>query len=258
MMSGTLKKKLAANELCLGSWVTLANAGIAEIFSGAGLDWVAVDLEHSVIDLGQAQELLRGISVGGAAPMVRLSDNDPVQIKRVMDAGAEGIIVPMINSAEEAEKAAESMLYPPSGRRGVGLARAQGYGVDFDAYRGELAGKAVLVPQVEHIDAVTNIEDILAVDQVDGVFIGPYDLSASLGVPGEFDHPSMTEAIAQVEKAVKASGKSLGIHVIEPDLKALHDFCDRGYRFIAYSLDIRILDNVMRQAVEAGKALNRS
>lgn len=250
-----LKEKLHQNELTLGTWVTLGNAGIAEIFAGSGLDWVTIDLEHSVIDMTQAENLIRTIELKGAAPLVRLSSNDPVQIKRVMDAGAHGIIVPMVNSTEEAEAAAAAMYYPPRGNRGVGLARAQGYTTGLQEYMTQLAERAILIPQVEHKDAVDNIDAILANKEVDGVFIGPYDLSASLGVPGQFDHPKMLEALTTVEKAVRKANKALGIHIIQPEEDQLKLFHRKGYRFIAYSLDFMILDSAMRQAVKFAQSI---
>src|SRR5665647_453617 len=126
MSDHQLKQALRQGELCLGSWITLAHPAIAEIMARAGFTWLAVDLEHSVITIREAEELIRVIKLSGVVPLVRLSANDPVQIKRVMDAGAHGVIVPMVNSTTQAEQAVASVYYPPQGRRGVGLARAQG------------------------------------------------------------------------------------------------------------------------------------
>ena len=131
-----LKQRLGMRQLTIGSWITLAHPAIAEIMARSGFDWLTIDLEHSVITIREAEELIRVIELCGVAPLVRLSSNDPVQIKRVMDAGAHGIIVPMVNSAEEAQRAVDSVRYPPDGKRGVGLARAQGYGSSFEKYKG--------------------------------------------------------------------------------------------------------------------------
>ena len=122
-----LKRKLSQNEITIGSWITLAHPAIAEIMACAGFDWLVVDLEHSVITIKEAEELIRVINLCGVVPLVRLSINDSVQIKRVMDAGAHGIIVPMVNNRAEADTAVAAVYYPPKGTRGVGLARAQGY-----------------------------------------------------------------------------------------------------------------------------------
>jgi len=250
MMNG-LKKKIFNRELTIGSWITLAHPAIAEIFARAGFDWLAVDMEHSVITIHEAEELIRVIDLCGATPLVRLSWNDPVQIKRVMDAGAHGVIVPMVNTKEEAQKAVESVYYPPRGKRGVGLARAQGYGTSFSAYKDWLNFEAIVIVQIEHIQAVENLSEILSVDGIDGFIVGPYDLSGSLGVPGDFEHPLMLKAMEKIRIVGGASGKATGIHVIEPDVNQLRKSIEDKYQFIAYSLDIRMLDVSCRNGLSA-------
>lgn len=252
-MRRSLKQALAHKELTLGSWITLGHPAIAEIMARAGYDWLCVDMEHSVIDLNEAELLMRTIELAGAAPLVRLSNNDPIQIKRVMDAGAHGVIVPMVLTPAEAKAAVESVHYPPRGKRGVGLARAQRYGVGFAEYKQWLADEAVVIVQIEHIQAVENLESILAVDGVDGFILGPYDLSGSLGKPGLFDDPEVQAAIRRVEEEGPKSGKAPGIHVVEPDLAALERAKAAGYSFIAYSLDIRLLDVGCRAGLEVGR-----
>ena len=247
----SIKSKLARRQFTLGSWITLAHPAIAEIMSRAGFDWLAVDMEHSVITIREAEELIRVIALSGVCPLVRLSANEPIQIKRVMDAGAHGVIVPMVNSASDAKQAVEAVRYPPEGKRGVGLARAQGYGSTFESYREWVNQESVVVVQVEHIEAVENLEAILSVDGVDGFIVGPYDLSGSLGVPGQFDDASVKEALDSIQSTVVASDKAAGIHVIEPDPEALLRRVDEGYSFLAYSLDIRMLDAVCRSGVDA-------
>lgn len=257
MNKDTLKNTLRRKQIAWGSWITLAHPAIAEIMAKAGFTWLAVDLEHSVITIREAEELIRVIGLCGVVPLVRLSANDPVQIKRVMDAGAHGVIVPMVNSAAQAEQAVASVYYPPRGRRGVGLARAQGYGSNFEGYREWLSQEAVVIVQVEHIQAVENLAEILAVEGVDGFFVGPYDLSSSLGIPAQWAHVKMTEAMALIREVGGASGKAPGIHVIEPDPEAARQKVAEGYRLIAYSLDIRLLDHTCRQGLEAIGSLNK-
>ena len=246
----SIKEKFRKQQVTIGSWITLAHPGIAEIMAKAGFDWLAVDMEHSVITIREAEELIRVIDLCGAVPLVRLSANDPVQIKRVMDAGAHGVIVPMVNSVAQAEQAVSAVRYPPQGRRGVGLARAQGYGSSFDKYLDWVNKESIVIVQVEHIDAVNNLEAILAVDGVDGFIVGPYDLSGSLGVPGQFDNPLMKEAMQRIETVGTVSGKAPGIHVVEPDIEELKLRIEQGYRFVAYSVDIRMLDCACRSALE--------
>ncbi|MBI9081721.1 MAG: 2,4-dihydroxyhept-2-ene-1,7-dioic acid aldolase [Pseudodesulfovibrio sp.] len=246
MNDSSLKKKIRGGKLVLGSWITLGHTAIAEIMAHSGLDFVTVDLEHSTISINQAGELIRAIDLAGSAPLVRLSSNDPVLIKRVMDAGAHGIIVPMVNSADDARAAAQAMHYPPRGERGVGLARAQGYGTSFQDYRKFLDAESVLIVQIEHKDGVENLEEILAVEDVDGIIVGPYDLSASLHIPGEFDNPLMKEYLGRIESICKEKGGVLGTHVVEPDEDLARKSIERGYRFLAYTLDIRVLETCLR------------
>jgi 2-keto-3-deoxy-L-rhamnonate aldolase RhmA len=251
MSDHRLKQALRQGELCIGSWITLAHPAIGEIMARAGFTWLAVDLEHSVITIREAEELIRVIKLCGVVPLVRLSANDPVQIKRVMDAGAHGVIVPMVNSAAQAEQAVASVYYPPRGWRGVGLARAQGYGDNFEGYREWLQQEAVVIVQVEHIQGVENLKEILAVEGVDGFIVGPYDLSGSLGIPGQFEDPLMLEAMERIRIGGANSKKAPGIHVVEPDLAELRRRLDQGYRFVAYSLDIRMLDRACRTGLNA-------
>ena len=250
-----LKKKLQNANLTVGSWISMAHPAIAEIMAKAGFDWLVVDLEHSVITIREADELIRIIDLCGSIPLVRLSSNDPVQIKRVMDAGAHGIIIPMVNTAEEACKAVESVHYPPVGRRGVGLARAQGYGSGFERYKEWLRRESVVIVQIEHIKAVENLEAIMSVDGVDGFIVGPYDLSGSLGIPGQFDHASMIEAMAAIQKFMKKNTKAGGYHVVEPDIDQFNLRVEEGYRFIAYSVDSRMLDTCCRKTLKEIKSL---
>lgn len=250
----SLKENLASNRLTIGSWITLAHPAIAEIMAKAGFDWLVVDLEHSVITIGEAEELIRVIDLCSVVPLVRLSANDPVQIKRVMDAGAHGIIVPMVNSKSEAEKAAEAVYYPVRGKRGVGLARAQGYGTRFPEYTNWLAEHAVVIVQVEHIEAVNNFQSILSVNGVDGYIIGPYDLSASMGLPGQLDHPEIMAAIERIRQVGTAMNKPGGFHIVEPDPDQLLQYVERGFKFLAYSVDIRMLDKACRTGLSAIKS----
>ena len=246
----SLLKKIRESELTVGSWITLAHPAIAEIMAKAGFDWLAVDLEHSVITIREAEELIRVINLSDVTPLVRLTSNNPDLIKRVMDAGSHGVIVPMVNTAEDAIKAVAAVKYPPIGLRGVGLARAQGYGNKFKEYLEWQKEGAIVIVQVEHIDAVNNLEDIFSVEGVDGYIIGPYDLSGSLGIPGQFEHPDFLAAMDRVQIVAKKMNMTGGIHIIEPQPDQLESRISEGYRFIAYSLDIRMLDVACRKGLE--------
>ena len=242
----SLKSRLNRSELTIGSWVTLGHPSIAEIMAAAGFDWLVLDMEHSVLELSEVQTLIQVLDSKHCPAIVRLTSNHPDQIKRVMDAGATGLMVPMIKSAANAKEAVSSMYYPPRGQRGVGLARAQGYGHSFQAYRQWLENNAVVIVMIEHIDAVKAIDDILAVPGVDGYIIGPYDLSGSMGRPGDLNHPDVQAAITQIMQAGHRAQKPGGIHVIEPDPEALQQRIQAGFNFLGYGLDIRILDSICR------------
>lgn len=243
----SLKAKLARSEVTVGSWITLGHPAIAEIMASAGFDWLVLDMEHSVLELSEAQTIIQVLDGLDCPAIVRLTSNHPDQIKRVMDAGATGVMVPMIKSAADAQAAVEAVYYPPEGKRGVGLARAQGYGARFQEYRQWLKENAVIIVMVEHIDAVQQIDAILSVPGIDAYIIGPYDLSGSMGRPGELDHPEVQIAIEKVLEAGRRLNKPGGIHVIEPDPAALRKRIEAGFNFLGYSLDIRILDTLCRQ-----------
>ncbi|MFQ5456623.1 MAG: HpcH/HpaI aldolase/citrate lyase family protein [Nitrospirota bacterium] len=255
MKKRKLKERLQNKELTVGSWITIGHTSIAEIMANAGFDWLTVDMEHSVITLRETQQLIQVIELSGVTPIVRVGENDPALIKRVMDAGAHGVIVPMVNSREEAQKAVQSVKYPPEGFRGVGLARAQAYGAGFDQYKEWLKNESIVIVQIEHIKGVENLEKILGTPGVDGFIIGPYDLSGSLGVPGEFDHPDVIKALNHVKEVTHKLEALSGFHVIPPDYRIFKEKMDDGYRFIAFSLDFLFLGDNCRVGVKEIRAL---
>jgi 2-keto-3-deoxy-L-rhamnonate aldolase RhmA len=249
MYSVTLRNKINSKKLTVGSWITLGHPAIAEIMAKAGFDWLVVDLEHSVIGVEMAGDLIRTIDLCGVAPLVRLTSNDPNQIKRVMDAGAHGIVVPMVNNPADAMRAVAATRYAPVGSRGVGLARAQGYGVNFQEHLKWQSDGPVVIVQIEHKDAIDQIEEILTVPGVDGFIIGPYDLSSSMGIPGQFEQDEFINTMTEIREAGKRVGCPAGLHIVEPDLQKLEQTVREGYTFIAYSVDIRVLDVSVRQGI---------
>ena len=248
-----LKQKLINKQLTIGSWITLGNTGIAEILANAGYDWLVVDLEHTTISLEQAGELIRTIELSGVPSLVRLTSNDENQIKRVMDAGATGVVVPMVKNVEDAKSAVAAIHYPPLGNRGVGLARAQKYGEAFQEYlkwQSDANDGPVVVVQIEHIDAVNNLKNILSVEGVDAFIIGPYDLSCSMGIPGEFNNPKFKQVIESIISISNEMNAVSGLHVVEPDLLKLDEAIKMGHKFIAYSVDIRMLAVMAKSGVD--------
>ena len=236
--------------ISIGSWVTLNHPSIAEIMSDAGFDWLCVDMEHSVTDYYEAQLLISAIQSKGIKAYVRVGENNARIIKRVLDAGADGIIVPSVNSKEDAIKAVNAVNYPPIGKRGVGLARAQNYGFNFDDYRDGKAKNITLIVQIEHINAINELEEIINTDGIDGTFIGPYDLSGSIGKPGNWDDEDVKEALVKYEKIAKKYDKLMGFHVVPPDYNLVNDKIDKGYNFIAFGFDAIFLGSIIRKEIK--------
>ena len=253
-----MSKNPLLKKLSIGSWIQLAHPAIAEIMASAGFDWLAVDLEHSSIDLRETEELIRVIDLKGVVPLVRLSSNNPEQIKRIMDAGAHGVIVPMVNSKEDAQAAVSAVKYPPIGQRSIGLARAQGYGARFLEYFDWQRDHSLVVVQIEHINAVNNLESILSVIGVDAYIVGPYDLSGSLGIPGQFEEPEFINAMQKIRAVSEDLGVPGGVHIVEPDLIQLSQRIKEGNKFIAYGVDTRIIDTACRTALELVKDLRNA
>ncbi len=255
MLAEKIKKTFEEGRVSIGSWMSMAHVSIAEILASAGYDWVVIETEHTAIDVSEVLRLVMAIEGRGCIPLVRLAWNDPIQAKAVMDSGASGVLVPMVNSRADAELAVKSVKYPPLGHRGVGLARAQGYGPDFDSYVEDANRDSLLMVQIEHIDAVNNIEDILSVPGIDGTFIGPYDLSMSMGLPGKLDHPEMEAAKRTVLEASKAHGLAAGIHLVHPDRarEELGHCMEQGYQFIALGTDILFLGDSCRRLHDAAR-----
>ena len=182
--------------------------------------------------------------------LVRVSKNEEVIIKKVLDAGADGIIVPMINSSDDCQRAINYIKYPPIGKRGVGLSRAQNYGIGFKEYKNWLENEIIFIAQIEHKDAVKNIDDILKFKYLDGIIIGPYDLSASMGFAGDYNNKLVKNMLEKVHKSVSKSNKSLGFHVIESDYNKVLDKIKLGYNLIAFSLDFFFLGDHARKEMK--------
>lgn len=251
-MRSALNKSLL-QELSIGSWIQIGHPAVAEIMASAGFDWLAIDLEHSTITLREAEDLIRIIDLKGLVPFARLSSNNPEQIKRVMDAGSHGVIVPMVNTEAEARRAVEAVKYPTVGKRSIGLARAQGYGADFARYfEWQREGSFVIV-QIEHIEAVEHLEAILSVSGVDAYIVGPYDLSGSLGAPGDFESQEFLGAMSQIREVSEKLQVPGGVHIVEPDPVELQRTINEGNTFVAYGVDTRMLDVACRQGLRAVK-----
>lgn len=244
----SLKQKLKNNELTIGSWIMMADSMSVEVMALAGFDWLVIDIEHTPIDMETVKTLIITIQANDMKALVRVSKNEEVVIKKVLDMGADGIIVPMVSSKEDALQAVEYAKYPPVGKRGVGLYRASKYGTKFEEYKKWVDEELVIIAQIEHIDAVNNIDEILEVEGIDGTIIGPYDLSGSMGYPGEFERDDVKEAVEHVLERCKVHNIPSGFHVVDTDPKKLQVKIDQGCTFLAYGIDYFF----MRDAAMAG------
>lgn len=230
----------AADRPLIGMWCSTGSSINAEICAGSGLDWLLIDGEHGPNDLGTILVQLQAIAAYPVPAVVRVPINDPVIIKQVLDLGAQNLIVPMVASVEEARAAVSAMRYPPGGERGVGSAlarsarwnRVEGYLADADAH-------VSLLVQIESAAAVEAAGEIAAVDGVDGVFIGPADLSASMGLLGQQSHPDVSAAVLRVFEAVKAQGKAVGVNAFDPEVA--DTYIDAGADFVVVSADVTVL-----------------
>lgn len=249
-----LKEKLKNRELTIGSWLTIPHQSVIEILGSAGFEWLTIDIEHAAISIETVMNLIGHIQGNGMQALVRVSKNEEVVIKRVLDAGADGVIVPMIKNREEAIEAVNYVKYPPMGKRGVGLNRAQKYGTAFNTYQDWVQNEVVVIAQIEHIDAVNNLEEIFSVPGIDGIIVGPYDLSASMGYPGQYDREDVQAALARIDEVTKKLNKPLGFHVIDSDHSKTLEKINKGYSFLAFSLDFFFLGDKARKEMELLKS----
>jgi 2-keto-3-deoxy-L-rhamnonate aldolase RhmA len=216
-----------------------------------GFDWVCVDLEHGVIDLETTANIFRGLAGFDCVPVARLPLNDPIWIHRTLDAGAHALIIPMVKTAAEAEAAVREAKYPPLGVRGYGYSRANLYGADFETYIASANDEIAMIMQIEHKDAIANLDAILRVDGVDGVFVGPLDLSGSMGITGQLDHPQMTAALDKYRAACRAHKKSAGMHIVRPNEAGIRRALDEGYTMLALGLDNVFMEQSARASLKA-------
>ncbi|WP_062388029.1 HpcH/HpaI aldolase family protein [Demequina iriomotensis] len=237
----TLATRLArAGRPLAGMWVCSGSPLVAEICAGAGLDWLLIDMEHGPSGLESVLAQLQAVAAYPVTPVVRVAKNDPVLIKQVLDLGAQNVLVPMVNSADEARAAVEAVRYPPRGRRGVGSAlarsarwnRVPGYLEDADEH-------VALFVQVETAAAVEAAGEIAAVDGVDGVFVGPSDLAASMGLLGQQSHPEVTAAVRRAFSAVLGAGKPVGVNAFDPEVA--QGYLDAGATFVLHAADVAML-----------------
>jgi 2-dehydro-3-deoxyglucarate aldolase len=253
----TIKEIIKENGFAVGSWINTVSPIVAEIMAASNFDFLTIDAEHSAVDIESSVSLFQAITAGNknCIPMVRLPGNNYADTKRFLDAGAMGVIAPLVNTAMEVEHLIDSVKYPPLGKRGVGYGRSHGYGFNFDNYMERANNETFVCIQIEHIDALKNLDEMFSKKGLDAAFIGPYDLSASMGITAQFTHEKYIEAYKTILKKCQEHRIIPGVHVVQPDTDEVRKKIDEGFQLIAYSLDITIIGYYSRMAVNKIKGV---
>lgn len=247
-----LKERIRNHETIHGCWINLGSTVSAEIVGRAGFDWVLVDLEHGAGNDGVMYQQLQVLSGTPATPVVRIDHTSRPKVQRILDAGANGIMFPQIQSAEEANLVTRMMHYPPKGTRGMAkMVRATGFGKNASDYIANLEKNIVGVIQIETLSALEQIEEIAALDFVDVLFVGPSDLTMAMGIFGQLEHPRYQKAISDVALAAQKYNKTAGVLLL--DIREYEMYQRLGYRFLACGADASF---VMKGAEEIIKQMN--
>ena len=254
MRANHVKQRLRAGEPSIGTWLSLPSPEVAEYVADLGFDWLTVDTEHNAIDITAMSRMFGVIAAAGTAPLVRIPWNSGENIKRVLDAGAWGIVVPMVNSRAEAEAAVEAAKYPPRGNRSLGGGmRAVRWGASADDYATHADDEILVILQIEHIAGVEVADEILSVPGVDACFIGPNDLAASmgisLGIPLESDHPALVGTIAEIRDACLRNGVAPGIHT--SGAAGITRRIGEGFQFLAMASELKFLLSGLQDGLRA-------
>lgn len=250
-MTLSFRQRLQAGETVIGPVLSLPCSDVADLLSRVGFDYLWIDLEHSPMDVGDAQMLIQ--AAGGRCPcIIRVPEVSEAWIKKALDTGCDGIVIPQIRSADEARTAVAWCQYPPAGRRGAASTRAHGFGLSFGEYVARANEDIAIILQVEHIDAVNDIDGLLAMPGVTSLFVGPFDLSGSMGLLGQIDHPDVQAAIGRVVAAGAAAGMPLGLFIANPASGPAA--IRQGFRMIALGTDASLLLSAATSALATCKA----
>lgn len=233
----SFRQRLTAGERLIGTIITLADPSVAEIMSDAGFDWLWIDGEHSALSTETIQILAQ--AAGECPVLVRVPAIDEAWTKKVLEIGVDGVIFPLVNTRELAEKAVELSKYPPLGRRSAGVARAQGFGLHTDQYLETANERICTMVQIEHYQGVENLESILDTPGVDAILVGPFDLSASMGKPGQLDDPSVSSTIEYVRQTCAEVGIPVGIFA--GTAERARQAIELGYDFVCAGMDAMLL-----------------
>jgi 2-dehydro-3-deoxyglucarate aldolase len=247
-MDRSFRKALLERKVTLGTWLQINNGTAAEVLANTGYDWISIDIEHTDIDIVSLTNLLRGMYGRGVAPIARVTTNDVIEIRRALDVGARGVLVPFIGTGEQAQRAVSAAKYPPWGVRGYSFSRANDWGVNFAGDVQTANDETAVIVMIESKEGVDNIDDILSVEGVDAAFIGPYDLSGSYGIPGQTQAPVVRDACRRVIEACEQAGKSVGLLVVRPTAAAIRQAIEDGFTLICLGLDTVFIDEGARAA----------
>lgn len=248
----SLRDRIINKDLVVGTWTQTGDPVAAEIMAECGYDFIAADIEHTSISERDFVDFARAVK-GLTVPFARVANSDEMAIRRMLDLGAEGIIVPMVNSGEQAKSVVEAAKYAPQGKRGFAWIRPNKYGVKFNEYAAKANDIITVIAMIETKEAVENIDEILSVDGIDGVFIGPYDLSGSYGIVGQVDHQIIKEAKLKVLEACKKYNKIAGQHIVRATKENVNEAVELGYTFLALGTDILFIDNEARKTISLVK-----
>lgn len=248
------RSRVRSGERLLGTMLTLPSPAVAEILAGAGFDWLFIDAEHGPLETADIAAVLQAAGRDSAC-VVRVPAAAEVPIKKVLDLGADGVIAPQVNTAEQAAEVVRFARYAPEGARGVGLGRAHGYGYRFAEHLASANDAIAVIVQAEHVRAVENIQAIVAVEGVDAVLLGPYDLSASLGRIGQVEHPDVVAALDHVVETCMAAGMPLGFFGVSAE--AVQPYVRRGVTLIVAGVDAMLLGDAAAGLCSALKSLTR-
>lgn len=242
MKKTNMKAKLHSGEMCIGTHVSLGECVVTEMMGNLPYDYLWIDLEHSCINSDQLLNHLIAARASGINAIVRLPWNDPVLAKPVLDSGADGIICPMVRNYDEARRAVEATSYPPRGVRGYGPRRASMFGmIEGAEFRAHADDRLMRFIQIEHIDAVRNLDRILTVDEIDAFIIGPNDLSGSMGLLGRINDSEVRKVIDDSITTIRAAGRVAGVSLGAADVDELRDWYDRGVRMVSSGYDVKYI-----------------
>ncbi|GHB57589.1 HpcH/HpaI aldolase family protein [Persicitalea jodogahamensis] len=246
------RQRLHTGEIMYGLTLTLGTPQIAEMIARLGFDWIWIETEHTTMNLDTVQAQLQAIAGNGTAAVVRVDCNDQTTIKRILDTGPDGVIIPSINSRAEAEEAVKFSKYPPLGERGIGLARAQGYGLDLGGYVKSANDEVAVIFMIEHIRAVQDIDNILKVDGLDAVMVGSLDLAGSMNLHNDLANPLIELEVQKVLRACQRAGVPCGAFVGDPSQAKTR--IEQGFRLLTLGADVLLLAAGARNALATAKS----